>query len=135
MVTKLDETRAKQVFELFDKDGDGKISQDELKDILMTIGQNPTDAELREMIGGSVSGLFTARGGAIDFKTFQEILVRARPHTTKSAPPSAPRAILPPTPPPKRASSLSLFFSLFLTPHISLSLSLSSLAVGRDQGA
>ena len=73
----MDEDKMRRAFNLFDKDGDGKISQDELDSVLKTIGRPATPAELRAMIGGSVEGMFTERGGAIDFGTFKNILVRA----------------------------------------------------------
>ena len=69
----------RRAFDLFDKDGDGKISQDELSDVLKTLNRSATDADIRELIGGSVSGMFTARGGAIDFETFKNMLVRRGP--------------------------------------------------------
>lgn len=38
-----------------------------------------SDDELRGLIGGNVDGMFTARGGAIDFNQFKELMVRAAP--------------------------------------------------------
>jgi Ca2+-binding EF-hand superfamily protein len=68
--------KMKQAFNLFDRDGDGKISQDELKEVLKTLGRkDTTNAEIRELIGGSIEGMFTARGGSIDFETFISIVV------------------------------------------------------------
>ena len=40
----------KEAFQLFDRDGDGTISTDELGIVLRSIGQNPTDQEINEMI-------------------------------------------------------------------------------------
>ena len=36
----------KQAFALFDKSGDGEISNDELGTVMRSLGQNPTDEEL-----------------------------------------------------------------------------------------
>lgn len=40
----------KEAFSLFDKDGDGTISVKELGTAMRSLGQNPTEKELREMI-------------------------------------------------------------------------------------
>ena len=40
----------KEAFALFDKDGDGTISASELGAVLRGLGQNPTKAELDELI-------------------------------------------------------------------------------------
>ena len=65
--------RMRAAFNLFDPDGDGKITQEGLKNTLKTLGKDATDAELRSLIGGDVSGLFTARDGKIDYETFCKI--------------------------------------------------------------
>lgn len=86
----LTEERMKRAFELFDKDGDGKISQAELAEVLKTLNRSATEADIRELIGGSVSGMFTARGGAIDFETFKTMMVRrACPHIRDAVAPGA----------------------------------------------
>lgn len=42
------ETRA--AFDVFDKDGSGTISADELRQVMKSLGENLTDAEIDEMI-------------------------------------------------------------------------------------
>ncbi|XP_078694903.1 uncharacterized protein LOC144923893 [Branchiostoma floridae x Branchiostoma belcheri] len=40
----------RQVFSMFDQNGDGHITTAELGNVLRALGQNPTDSELRDMI-------------------------------------------------------------------------------------
>jgi Ca2+-binding EF-hand superfamily protein len=40
----------KQAFHVFDKDGDGTISVKELGIVMRSLGQNPSDEELKEML-------------------------------------------------------------------------------------
>lgn len=39
-----------EAFKLIDQDRDGEISNKDLKDILVSLGQNPTDSEIRDML-------------------------------------------------------------------------------------
>ena len=43
-------TEFKEAFSLFDKNGDGSISSKELGVVMRSLGQNPTEAELHDMI-------------------------------------------------------------------------------------
>ena len=43
-------TEYKETFLLFDKDGSGTITVEELGTVIRSLGSNPTDAELRDMI-------------------------------------------------------------------------------------
>lgn len=40
----------REAFSLFDKDGSGTISNDELEVVMKSLGQNPTQSELKKMI-------------------------------------------------------------------------------------
>ena len=56
----------KEAFSLFDKDGDGCITTKELGTVMRSLGQNPTEAELQDMINE-----VDANGdGTIDFLEF-----------------------------------------------------------------
>ena len=57
-------------FNMFDKDGGGTIDAKELKDLLASVGQMPTDAELADMISAvDVDGT-----GDIDFTEFAALM-------------------------------------------------------------
>merc|ERR1711924_74114 len=57
-------------FSLFDKDGDGTITTKELGTVMRSLGQNPTEAELQDMIN-EVDG-----SGTIDFPEFLNLMAR-----------------------------------------------------------
>ncbi|XP_011413059.3 calmodulin-like [Crassostrea angulata] len=61
---KIEEYR--EAFRLFDKDGNGSITTDELITILKNLGQNPTDAEISEIVGE----VDADGNGNIDFPEF-----------------------------------------------------------------
>ena len=65
-------TEFKEAFEIFDKDKDGFITIKELGEIMKNLGQNPTDAELQDMIKEvDIDG-----NGNIDFKEFLGLMAR-----------------------------------------------------------
>ncbi|KAL6056317.1 Calmodulin [Balamuthia mandrillaris] len=75
MVEQLNEEQIaefKEAFSLFDKDGDGKITSKELGTVMRSLGQNPTEAELREMI----QEVDTDNNGTIDFPEFLTMMAR-----------------------------------------------------------
>ncbi|CAO3690760.1 unnamed protein product [Umbelopsis ramanniana] len=64
----------KEAFSMYDKKGNSTVSSDNLGDLLRGLGQNPTQAEVRELIrslGGS-----DKHDVDIDFGTFLTILTR-----------------------------------------------------------
>ncbi|KAG6512462.1 calmodulin-like [Zingiber officinale] len=62
----------KEAFSLFDKDGDGCITTKELGTIMRSLGQNPSEAELRDMI----SEVDADQNGTIDFLEFLNLMTR-----------------------------------------------------------
>ena len=62
----------KEAFSLFDKDGDGSITTKELGVVMRSLGQNPTEAELQDMINEvDVDG-----NGTIDFPEFLNLMAK-----------------------------------------------------------
>ncbi|KAL6001136.1 Calmodulin [Asimina triloba] len=62
----------KEAFSLFDKDGDGCITTKELGTVMRSLGQNPTEAELRDMI----NEVDADQNGTIDFPEFLNLMAR-----------------------------------------------------------
>merc|ERR1712205_274691 len=62
----------KEAFSLFDKDGDGTITTKELGTVMRSLGQNPTEAELQDMI----NEVDADGNGAIDFPEFLSLMAR-----------------------------------------------------------
>ena len=62
----------KEAFSLFDKDGDGTVSTEELGQVMRTLGQNPTESELNDMIKEvDIDG-----NGEIDFEEFVDLMIK-----------------------------------------------------------
>ncbi|KAJ6969918.1 EF-hand domain-containing protein [Populus alba x Populus x berolinensis] len=62
----------KEAFSLFDKDGDGCITTKELGTVMRSLGQNPTEAELQDMI----NEVDADQNGTIDFPEFLNLMAR-----------------------------------------------------------
>merc|ERR1712072_478808 len=60
----------KEAFSLFDKDGDGTITTKELGTVMRSLGQNPTEAELADMI----NEVDADGSGTIDFPEFLNLM-------------------------------------------------------------
>mgnify|MGYP000709292375 CR=1 FL=1 len=62
----------KKSFDMFDKDGDGTITTKELGTVMRSLGQNPTEAELQDMI----NEVDADGNGTIDFPEFLSLMAR-----------------------------------------------------------
>ncbi|KAL5334497.1 hypothetical protein BJX70DRAFT_378229 [Aspergillus crustosus] len=62
----------KEVFAVFDKDGTGDITATELGEVMRSLGQNPTETELQDII----DELDVDRTGTIDFDEFLVMMSR-----------------------------------------------------------
>ncbi|NXD04483.1 CALMS protein, partial [Certhia brachydactyla] len=62
----------KEAFSLFDRDGDGCITTKELGTVMRSLGQNPTEAELLDMVGE----VDADGSGTIDFPEFLSLMAR-----------------------------------------------------------
>ncbi|XP_062620976.1 calmodulin-A-like [Saccostrea cucullata] len=62
----------REAFNLFDKDGDGSITTTELGTVMRSLGQNPTESELQDMI----NEVDYDESGTIDFDEFLQMMAR-----------------------------------------------------------
>ena len=65
------------IFDQFDKDKDGKISGKELANAMVSMGQNPTDDEINEMM----REVDLNQDGKIDFDEFMILMTKSSPET------------------------------------------------------
>ena len=62
----------KKAFSYFDIDGNGSITVSELRQVLVTLGESPTDQEIIDMI----SDVDEDRNGTIEFNEFLVMMAR-----------------------------------------------------------
>ncbi|KAI5066871.1 hypothetical protein GOP47_0017399 [Adiantum capillus-veneris] len=67
----------KEAFSLFDKDGDGCITTKELGTVMRSLGQNPTEAELQEMINEELRHVMTNLGEKLSDEEVDEMIREA----------------------------------------------------------
>ena len=67
----------KEAFGLFDKDGSKTIATKELGTVMKSLGQNPTEAELQDMI----NEVDSEGKGQIDFPEFLSLMARKMKET------------------------------------------------------
>ena len=71
----------KEVFALFDKDGDGTITKNELCTVMQSLGQDPTDQDLDDMI----NEIDQDGNGEIDFDEFLVLMAMNTQDLTEDA--------------------------------------------------
>jgi len=64
------ERELRGAFDVFDKDGSGSISTEELRAVMRSIGENLSDAEIDEMLNEADKD----KNGTIDFEEFKAIM-------------------------------------------------------------
>lgn len=81
-LTDAEKQELRQAFNLFDKDGGGKIDADEVRVALRVLGFNPTLEELRQLI----SQIDPNHAGTIDFNQFTKIILKkiSEPQSTEA---------------------------------------------------
>lgn len=62
----------KEAFKLFDRDGDGTVDVDELGTVMKSLGQEPTEQEIRDMI----SEVDNDGSGSIEFPEFLQLMAK-----------------------------------------------------------
>ena len=106
----------KEAFSLFDKDGDGTITTKELGTVMRSLGQNPTEAELQDM----VNEVDADGNGTIDFPEFLTMMARKcvmPSHPARLTAAVAAAIPLPPSLPPHNAQR-PLAHTLYCDHHV-----------------
>jgi len=70
----------KEAFAIFDKDGDGTVTSSEIKEVMKSLGQNPTDKELKEMI----EEVDEDGNGTIEFDEFIVMMAKSMKETERN---------------------------------------------------
>ena len=68
----------KEAFNLYDKDGDGTITILEIGTVMRSLGQNPTEAELQDLL----NEVDNDGNGVIDFPEFLEMMAKKVSNTS-----------------------------------------------------
>ncbi|KAH3742641.1 Calmodulin protein 11 [Pelomyxa schiedti] len=63
----------KQVFDMFDRNHDGKISTSEIADVLRALNQDPNDYDIE----GMISEVDTDNNGTVEFEEFKAMMAKA----------------------------------------------------------
>ncbi|KAK2005032.1 calmodulin [Colletotrichum falcatum] len=71
-LTEEQKAQYKEVFDLFDKDGTGDITAQELGAVMRSLGLNPSDTELNDMINEADAD----HNGTIDFNEFLTLMAQ-----------------------------------------------------------
>ena len=65
----------KATFDLFDKNADGEISSNELREVMLTLGHNPTNKQMQEVIDEvDIDG-----NGSVSFEEFLDMIMVRKP--------------------------------------------------------
>lgn len=80
LLKEVEQAEFKEAFDEFDKDGSGTISTKELLGVMRSIGQNPTEDEIQDLIMESdLNG-----DGTIDFKEFLAMMRKKSSETDQT---------------------------------------------------
>ncbi|KAJ0164890.1 Calmodulin [Colletotrichum tanaceti] len=71
-LTEEQKAQYREVFDLFDKDGTGDITAQELGEVMRSLGLNPSDTELNDM----VNEVDADNNGTIDFNEFLNLMAQ-----------------------------------------------------------
>ena len=78
-VTEEQKTEYREAFALFDKNGDGTITVFELGTVMKSLGTNPTDSELQDMI----NEVDADGNGTLEFDEFCQLMARQMQDTNQ----------------------------------------------------